>query len=180
VAILSEVARREAPPAAAALMAETASLARAMRESLSDIVWAVDPRQDRLSDLVHRMRQVACNALETDGLQVDFRAPADEAIARITLPPDRQRHLLLIFKEAATNVLRHAQASHVRIDLAVIGGAVRLTVCDDGRGFDYARRNGDGQGLRSLERRASELGAHLAIESSAGSGTTIRVTMPLK
>jgi signal transduction histidine kinase len=138
VAILSEVAKRDATPASAALMTETANLARSMRESLSDIVWAADPRRDRLTDLVYRMRQVAVNNLEFDGVHVDFRAPADDEIERVGLAPDRRRHLLLIFKEAITNIGRHASASRVSIEFAVRGRSVALTISDDGRGFDTA------------------------------------------
>ena len=178
VAILSEVAKREAAPAAAALMTETANLARSMRESLGDIVWAVDPRQDRLTDLIYRMRQVAANSLESDGVRVEFRAPADDAINRIGLPPDRRRHLLLLFKEATTNIVRHAEASHVSIDLKVRDRILTMTIDDDGRGFD-TRRSFPGHGLRSMAQRTSELAAQFDIESTPGAGTTIRVDVPL-
>jgi len=177
VAILSEVAKRDATPAAAALMTETANLARSMRESLSDIVWAVDPRRDRLTDLVYRMRQAAVNSLESDGVQVDFRAPADDDIERVALAPDRRRHLLLIFKEAITNIGRHARASRVSIDFSVRGRSVALTVSDNGRGFD-TRSHSDGHGLQSMARRAHELGARLSLESTPAIGTTIRVEVP--
>jgi signal transduction histidine kinase/ligand-binding sensor domain-containing protein len=178
VAILSEVARRDAAPAAAALMSETANLARTMRESLADIVWAVDPRKDRLGDLVFRMRQVAFNALEADGRHVEFRAPADSEIERVGLAADRRRHVLLIFKEAITNIVRHSKATRVSIDLMLRGGALRLTIHDDGRGFDPSRRF-DGHGLQSMERRAAELGARLSIESTPGKGTVLLLNVPL-
>ena len=178
VAILSEVAKRDAAPAAAALMTETATLARTMRESLGDIVWAVDPRKDRLTDLVYRMRQVTLNGLESDGIAVDFHAPPDGAIDRIGLAPDRRRHLLLIFKEAVTNIGRHAQASRVSIYLTVRGRTVSLIISDDGCGFD-SRDRSDGHGLQSMSRRAGELGAHLTLQSTPGAGTTIRVDVPL-
>jgi signal transduction histidine kinase len=63
VAILSEVAKREASSAGAEMLTEVAELARSMRDSMSDIVWAVDPRKDRLVDLVVRMRQVSFTAI---------------------------------------------------------------------------------------------------------------------
>jgi signal transduction histidine kinase len=72
VAILSEVVKREASPASAELLNEVAGLARSMRESMSDIVWAVDPRKDSLFDLVQRLRQTAYNLFEADGLHVEF------------------------------------------------------------------------------------------------------------
>ena len=179
VAILSEVAKRQAPPAAAALMSETAGLARALRESMSDIVWAVDPRKDRLADLVQRMRQTAFNALEADGLIVEFHAPADEEVERIGLTPDRRRQLLLIFKEAITNTARHARASRVRIDLVVQGAELRLVIHDDGLGFE-PNAPATGHGLASLSHRASQLGGRLVIDSNPGRGTRIELRAPLR
>src|SRR5439155_1175317 len=66
IAILSEVAKRETTPDGKNMMTEVADLARSMRDSMSDIVWAVDPRKDSLSDLVQRMRQVTFNLLEAE------------------------------------------------------------------------------------------------------------------
>jgi signal transduction histidine kinase len=160
-------------------MTETASLARGLRESMSDIVWAVDPRRDRLADLVQRMRQSAYNALEADGLVVEFHAPTDGEIERIGLTPDRRRQLLLVFKEAITNTARHAHASRVRIDLALSEGELQLTIRDDGRGFDPSLRR-TGHGLASLSRRATELGGRLSIDSAPGRGTTIELRAPLR
>lgn len=179
VAILSEVAKRQAPPAAATLMTETADLARALRESMSDIVWAVDPRRDRLADLVQRMRQIAFNALEADGLVVEFYAPADDDVERVGLTPDRRRQLLLIFKEAITNTARHARASRVRIDLVLQGAELRLAIHDDGRGFD-PNATATGHGLASLSHRASELGGRLTVDTAPGRGTRIELTAPLR
>jgi signal transduction histidine kinase len=85
---------------------------------------------------------------------------------------------LLIFKEAITNIVRHSKATRVSIDLTLRGGALRLTIHDDGRGFDPSRRF-DGHGLQSMERRAAELGARLSIESTPGKGTVLLLNVPL-
>jgi signal transduction histidine kinase len=177
VAILSEVARRGATPEAERVLTEVADLARAMRESMGDIVWAVDPRRDRLADLLLRMRQAAFNLLESSGVRVVWNAPAAEDVERVGLAPDVRRHLLLVFKEALTNVARHAEATTVRVDLLVEYGALRLSIADDGRGFD-AGRDGEGTGLRSMRRRAEEMGAALEVESRLGAGTVVRLVLP--
>jgi signal transduction histidine kinase/ligand-binding sensor domain-containing protein len=178
VAILSEVARRQ-PTTAASHLGEIASLARSMRESMSDIVWSIDPRRDRLADLVERMRQVAMNALATDGIRVEFRAPDAATLERVTLPPDRRRHLLLILKEAVTNVARHARASRVGIEFDVSANAIDLRVDDDGVGFD-ATGTTLGHGLNSLRERSQELRGELTIESRAGGGTRLHVRVPVR
>ncbi len=181
VAILSEVAKREASPDGQKLMSEVADLARSMRESMGDIVWAVDPRHDKLTDLVARMKQAAYNLIEANGLRVEWHIIDAGELARINLGPDVRRHLLLIFKEALTNVARHARATQVRVEILASGRNLHLTVKDNGRGFDQnTTSNGHGRGLHGLRERASELGAELIIDSPAGAGTVVTLKLPLK
>lgn len=179
IAILSEVAKREAAPAATGLLNETANLARAMRDSMSDIVWSVDPHKDRLADLAHRMRQATFNLLEAGGLRVEFQVPAEQEIERINLTPDCRRQLLLIFKEALTNIARHGRATLVRVEMALTAGELQLVIRDNGRGFDPQARC-DGHGLHGIKQRAAELAANLEIISAPGHGTALQMTLPLK
>ena len=174
VAILSEVARRDGASTSGDLLGEIAQLARDMRESMADIVWAIDPRKDRLEDLVRRMRQLAFNLLERDGLRVEFLAPPDQELGGIALSPDRRRHLLLVFKEAIHNVARHARATEVRVRLDLRPGGLRLSIEDNGCGFDPGAAR-DGHGLGSLRDRAAKLAGHLHLTSQPGRGTVLTV-----
>lgn len=178
IALLSEVARRGAPAPAAATLAETAALAREMRASMSDIVWAVDPRHDHLRDLVERMRDAALAMANGAGIPVDFHCEDEARIARIELGPDRRRHILLLFKEAFTNAVRHSGATRLAVEVRVEGGELRLRVADNGRGFD-AGATRPGHGLHSMRTRAVEVQAVLDIDSTPGRGTTISVRVPL-
>jgi signal transduction histidine kinase len=177
VAVLSEVAKRQAPPLAGALD-EIGGLARSMRESLSDIVWAVDPTKDTLAAVVNRLRQVAANLFGDGTASVRFAAPAGAAMDAIALRPDRRRHLFLFCKEALTNAARHAQARTVAIEVARTAAGLRVEVADDGRGFDPAAGEA-GNGLRSLRARAAALGADFTLRSAPGRGTAIRLLLPL-
>jgi signal transduction histidine kinase/ligand-binding sensor domain-containing protein len=180
IAILSEVAKREAPPGPArSHLGEVASLARGLRDSMSDIVWAVDPRRDHAIDLVQRMRQVAFNLFEAEGVKVELDAPPNAAIESVMLAPDRRRHLLLVFKEALSNVARHARAKEVRIEVRLSPSELALSIHDDGVGFDPTIES-RGHGLSSLRTRAAALGAKLSIDSSPGRGTSIELSMPLR
>lgn len=178
IAILSEVAKREAGAGAHTHLEEVARLARNLRDSMSDIVWAVDPRRDRASDLVQRMRQVAFNLFEAEGVKVELEAPPEAAIESIGLAPDRRRHLLLIFKEAVSNIARHARASEVHIDVRLALSELVLSIRDDGVGFDPSSPT-TGHGLESLRLRAAALRARLSIVSAPGEGTSIELSMPL-
>jgi ligand-binding sensor domain-containing protein/two-component sensor histidine kinase len=179
IAILSEVVKRGAEPKLQSTMDEVARLARSMRDAMSDIVWAIDPRKDRLADLVQRMRQTALNLLEVNGVRVDFEAPAEPELDRIGLTPDQRRQLLLIFKEALTNIARHASATHARVRIEPAGRRLRLAIVDDGRGFDPALGS-DGHGLESFRLRAAALNGRLHVDSAPGRGTRVELVMALR
>lgn len=179
IAILSEVARRGADPRLSAALGELAELARSMRESMAEIVWAIDPRRDTLLDLVRRMRQVSANLLEASGVEVDFRAPADERVDAVGLSPQERRQLLYLFKEAATNVARHAQAARAEVCVELEGRRLRVRVRDDGRGFDPNAHHA-GQGLASMRRRAESLGGTLRLRSARGEGAELELELALR
>jgi ligand-binding sensor domain-containing protein/signal transduction histidine kinase len=179
IAVLAEVAKRRADAETATLLDQAAELARGLRDAMSDIVWAVDPRRDRLADLVRRLRQVAFNLFEAEGLRVTFTAPSDEILERVMLPPDRRRNLFLAAKEVLTNAARHAHASSVSVELTLTRSRLALTVADDGRGFDRNAAR-DGHGLANLERRAAALRGSLVVDSGPGRGTTVRLDVPLR
>jgi ligand-binding sensor domain-containing protein/signal transduction histidine kinase len=176
IAISSELAKRN--PHNRDLLDQIARRARAMRAALGDIVWTVDPSRDHLSDLVQRMRATALAMLEDDERAVTFRGPGDETAEGVELPPDLRRHFLLFFKEAVTNVARHAAATDVEIEVSLTGRRLTLWIRDNGRGFDpnTAVR---GQGLASMRHRAAEMRAELRLVSTPAEGTEVRLCVPL-
>ena len=89
-----------------------------------------------------------------------------------------ENHLLRMAREAVTNAVRHSNATHIDVELAFTSQSVRLSVVDDGQGFDASTRPPRGHfGLIGLHERAKKIGAALQIESALGSGTTVRVTV---
>ena len=99
-------------------------------------------------------------------------------MAGIDLMPDRRRHLLLLFKEALTNITSHAQATRVCIKVRIERDVPLLKIADDGLGFAPSATK-TGHGLASMSYRASELHATLDIASQPGRGTTVSVQAPL-
>jgi signal transduction histidine kinase/streptogramin lyase len=179
IAISSEIARRSTSGEANETLREIAEVARGTRASMSDIVWAVDPRHDTLADVVTRMRQFANDLLMQATTSVAIDVPDDETIRGVVFAADRRRNLFLFFKEALTNVARHARAERVGIQLAVRDGRLNLVIEDDGVGFEHGTRPG-GNGLANLERRARDLGGALTIDSRPGRGTRIVLDAPIR
>ena len=96
----------------------------------------------------------------------------------IHLPEKTGQELTRLVREALTNVRRHAEADHVRVELGTGGGLAYVEVSDDGRGFDpLGARMGIGR--QSMNQRALQLGGGLAVESTPGEGTRVRFSISL-
>ena len=94
------------------------------------------------------------------------------------LLPDLRRHLMLFFKEAVTNVARHAAASSVDIEFALKGRCVSLCIRDNGRGFDPDLKVA-GHGLGNMHHRAMEMKADLRLVSAPDRGTEVELHLLL-
>jgi signal transduction histidine kinase/ligand-binding sensor domain-containing protein len=180
VTLLSEVVQREAGLAGTASgerLAAMASIAHESIESMADIVWAVDPTKDRLDDLVLRMRRFAGEQCAAAGISLTFDAPGEKG--PLGLGADLRREVLLVFKEAVNNSVRHAQCSTIRVSVRVAAGRLTLTLADNGRGF-VDTGDGDGNGLRSMHARAQRLGGELEVSAVSGGGTQITMSVPVR
>ena len=96
------------------------------------------------------------------------------------LPPRVEAALYRICQEALTNVARHAEAGRVGVRLVATPQEVRLSVEDDGRGFDASSVPGDRHGLVGMRERAQMLGGALEVRSIPGEGTRVEVSVPLE
>ena len=95
------------------------------------------------------------------------------------LPGDMETHLLRIGQEALTNVLKHARATNVLLELGYTDCEVRLSVEDDGKGLDSEAGQGEGIGLTGMRERAEQIGGRLVLRLSPARGTAVTVTAPI-
>jgi len=180
IAVLSEVAHQQL--ASEGKLAETtyASIANISRESVAsmrDIVWAINPRRDRLFDLTRRMRGFASDIFTSRNIEFEFHAPDHDR--ELKLSPDLRRDAFLIFKEAANNVVRHSGCTSAAITLSLEDGTLVLEVRDDGRGIGEPH-DSEGQGIPGMQHRAEALGGRVEIISQQGQGTTVRFWVPTR
>jgi signal transduction histidine kinase len=151
-------------------LARIITLSRQSVDSMSDLVWAIDPHKDRLDNLAQRMRRHASDVLPPLGITFTFEV-GDE---RLAVGADVRREVVLAFKEVLNNAIRHAGCHAIAISLRTDRSWLVLTVTDDGRGFDPAKAN-EGHGLGSLRRRAEGLGGSLEISGNPGTRVTLRI-----
>jgi len=154
-------------------LVEISRSARQMANDLRDIVWAINPGLDRLSDIVDRMRIIASAML--GGISYTFQGQNGTSTDRLKI--EFRRSILLMYKEVLHNIVKHARATQVCIVINEETGCFTITIEDNGVGFDTALPS-SGYGLSSLKSRASSIGATLEIVSSPEKGT--RVTIAAK
>jgi ligand-binding sensor domain-containing protein/signal transduction histidine kinase len=179
IAILSEVVRQKVGQDHAAVtepLSQITTSSSELMDTMSDIVWAIDPHKDRLTDLTQRMRRFASDVLTSRNIDFDFHEP--DAHRNLNLGADVRRQVFLVCKESINNIVRHSSSSRVYIEFRVDRDWLTLIIKDNGRGFDPARES-DGHGLLSMEQRAKETGGTLQITSRPGEGTIITLRTPI-
>jgi signal transduction histidine kinase len=141
----------------------------------------------RLDDTLHGLRPIEltthglCRAVERhcrrvqDQTNVEIRAQSD---CPENLSEELKENLFHIFQEALNNCVKHARASRVEVQIARRGGRLKMTVSDDGAGFDAQAISG-GLGMLTMRERAQLIGARFFVHSTPGQGTTISVEAPL-
>jgi signal transduction histidine kinase len=182
IAILSEVAHGCLNQAEQmeGLLSSIARISRESVASMSDIVWAINPRRDSLLDLVRRMRRFA-NEVLVGRIQFQFRTPEGEQ--QLKLGADIRRDVFLVFKEVLNNAVRHSACENVDIELRLERSWLVLRIVDNGHGFDPTgfdpTVSAEGQGLASMKRRAASLRSQFEVKSNPGLGTEIVLKVPL-
>ena len=144
------------------------------------LAWGLRPSVLDDLGLVAALERYAAEFTHSRGIRVDVRARNLDG----RLPSPVETALYRLVQEALTNVTKHAEATAVTIALEGRPSCARVTVGDDGRGFDVETTLGragasEHFGLLGMRERAALLGGSVTIESAPRNGTTIIVDIPL-
>lgn len=165
---------------ARATLAAVRGVAEQTLEEVRKIIFALRPTLLDDLGLIPAVRHYAKNLLEPAGVQVRLSA---SGFGQRRLPRPVETTVFRVAQEAVTNVARHAQARLATITLELTDGTVRLTVTDDGVGFDPEATRADPArrrlGIVGMEERVALLGGRLRISSRPGEGTTVQVELPV-
>lgn len=158
-------------------LAEVNRIARETVDSMQDIAWVIRAGYDELPDLVSKMRDVASTMLR--GVEHTFVVtPKRVPDTKVSL--NFKRHTLMAFKESLHNILRHSNATAVLVRISINRRDFEMEITDNGCGL--ADRTGaptTGAGLKSMEARANALGGTMAVESTRGEGTTVKLFLSI-
>jgi signal transduction histidine kinase len=151
--------------------------ARRMVTSLDEIVWAVNPRNDTIASLASYFGAYAQRLLDLAGVACGLDIA--EELPEHPLDPKFRQEIFFAFKEALTNVVRHAHATQVWLRIAVRERRLLVAVADNGRGFSLSDQPAGGDGLVNMKERLKNVAGTCEIISDAKTGTTVRFSAPL-
>ncbi len=170
-------------------IASIADTSRELLQTLDEIVWAVNPHNDTLEHLAAYLSQYAGEYFQNTTVECDQHLP--RSLPHHPLSAEARHNLFLTFEEALNNVLKHAAASQVRVDMVLQPTAFEINIADNGHGFDVpaprtvrpapvgvgGRRGGNG--LVNMRQRLADVGGECVIRSQRGQGTTVSLRIPL-
>jgi len=148
----------------AAALQQITAVAGELVRTLDGIVWAVNPANDTLLHLADYLARFADEFFRPTPIRCRLDVPVQ--LPAWPLSAQQRHHLLLIVKEACTNVIRHSQATEVWLRLHVADGTLVIGIEDNGCGFNPAKVPAGGNGLQNQRDRVHSLGGRMELESA--------------
>ena len=151
------------------LLQKSESLVSDAAASITDLIWTIKPKPEKFSNLITRINNNFSKLFQEKN--IEFNTKCDTKIENLLLKPAIKQNIYLILKEALNNILKHAEAKNVNIDIEKENKNIKIIIKDDGKGFDYKKMKGKGHGLNNMLHRAEDIKADFKITSAIGEGT---------
>jgi signal transduction histidine kinase/ligand-binding sensor domain-containing protein len=175
IRLLSEIAKRKLQDTSQTKELERISEAAGeLVDKMSEIIWAMNSSNDSLENLIAYMRSFAADFLEHAHISHQFFIP--ETIPNIKLSGGTRRNIYLAVKESLHNVVKHAKATEVIIQIEMQQN-MTILIKDNGKGFDQEKVRLFGNGLKNIQKRMESVGGHADITSN--NGTIVLLDIPL-
>jgi signal transduction histidine kinase/ligand-binding sensor domain-containing protein len=139
-------------------------------ESMSDIIWTINPKNDKLEALMSRMKEFAVNICEAKGIDLSFDIPQE--LENLSIDLAVRKNLFMVFKEAVNNAVKYSGCSLLLILFERTGDDLLMMIQDNGKGFDITTVT-RGNGLYNMQERAGECNGELQILSPVSGGTQV-------
>jgi signal transduction histidine kinase len=155
---------------------QISATARQATDALDEIVWAINPTNDVLPNVVGYIAQFAVEFLRTANISCHVDVPDHPPVKPVRA--EVRHNVFLAVKEALTNVARHSGATEVQLRIIVAEKSGTIVTEDNGKGFADAPTASGADGLRNMKHRMIEIGGQCSIESRPGNGTRVTFEFP--
>jgi len=145
-------------------------------EAMDDIVWSINPNKDTIYDLVIRMREFAIPLFEAKNIDFSFELEGNKELA---VPMNLRRNIFLIYKESIHNILKHSDATNVCVSLYTGHHHFKMSIADNGKGFDATEATSRRNGLKNMQGRAEMAGGIIQFKTS-DIGTHVLFEAPIR
>lgn len=149
--------------------------ANEMIDKMGEIVWALNEKNDSLSDLLAYTRSYMVEYLSQNGIRANVQSP--EQLPDLFVSGEFRQNVYLTVKEALHNIVKHAQSDKVDICIET-GKKLLIRIHDNGKGFDEVNIRPFSNGIANMKRRITNMGGNLDIKNTDGSTITLIVPLP--
>jgi two-component sensor histidine kinase/uncharacterized pyridoxamine 5'-phosphate oxidase family protein len=172
IGILSTIAKQKIDKMHPAypLLGRITDDAQTIGNAMDDIVWSINPKNDKLGNVVARMSRHAADLFEAK--EIDYQIVTPEKMEDIKMSMEQRREVFLIFKEAINNLIKYSQCQKALIEIKVENKNFHLLISDDGLGFDTSKIS-NRNGITNMKNRTAKLKGQLMVISKIGIGTKI-------
>lgn len=179
ISLLSEIAKNNISNQTKIenLVNEISDSGRTLAASMDEIVWAVNPKNDRLDKMLYYISNYFENHLAlTD---ISFRVKIPEEIPGIFISAEVRHNIFSVIKEGINNSLKHSRASIIELIFNYAGNELSILLKDNGCGIDFSKIKEFSNGLSNMEKRINSIGGNIEIKKGSENGTEIRIIIKI-
>jgi signal transduction histidine kinase len=159
-----------------------ATTSRDLLKALDEMVWVVNPRNDTLEQLASYLSQYAREYFQDTPIECDIRVQGE--LPPLNVSAEFRHNVFLAFEESLSNVLKHAGASRVEVQIQIEQDSLRIRVSDNGHGFAPDARNGHAaggarNGLANMRQHLADVGGSCVIQGRPGHGASVELKVAL-
>ena len=175
IRLMSEIARNKMKENTPVEIEKISRSADDVLNKMNAIIWSMNSSNDTLDNLISYIRAWSLEYFEST--PVNCRVNTPEEISQQELTGDKRRNIFLCVKESLNNVLKHAGASEVSIDIRADETELLIQIHDNGKGIDKEKLRQFGNGLKNIGRRMESIGGTFSIQNESGTVTTLRLPL---
>ena len=160
------------------LMEKITAMSQDSVSSIRDIIWAIDPKQETIYDLLLRARDSFIMHCRAKNIDFNLDLPEKEQLPKQNLAPEERKNIWLLIKEAVTNSIKHSCATEIALHAVYKNHTINIIIIDNGKGFDTSAGY-SGKGMNTMKKRAENLGGEVTVVSNPGQGTIINLQLKI-